>query len=111
MLSPNKTCRRILLTLVACGLVLGAAGLAPAKPGKRQMAAEEQMAAYQLYQQKCLACHLSVADPERPGKTRDGWTIVVKYMNDHFVSLNDQEAAQIINLLYALRRGLEKEPG
>lgn len=111
MLSPNKTYRRIVLALLVCGLVLGAAGLVAAKVGKAEMAAQEQMAAYKLFNQKCLSCHVSVADPERPGKTRDGWTIVVKYMDDHYVNLSDQEAGKIIDLLYAIRRGEEKEPG
>ncbi|MCF8033205.1 MAG: hypothetical protein K9K66_11710 [Desulfarculaceae bacterium] len=75
------------------------------------MEAKAQMAAYKVFKQKCLACHDNIADPERPGKTRDGWTIVVKYMDDHYVNLNDQEAGQIIGLLYAIRKGEEKEPG
>ncbi|MCB2192063.1 MAG: hypothetical protein KQI62_10890 [Deltaproteobacteria bacterium] len=111
MSSPNKPRHTILILLVACSLIFGATGLVLAKAGKRQMAAQDQMEAFQVYQQKCLSCHDSIADPESPGKTRDGWTIVVKYMNDHYVQLTDQQANQIINLLYAIRRGLEKEPG
>ena len=109
MVSPRKPHHLLLMALLLLGLILGAAGLGLA--GKVQMEADAQMAAYEVFKQKCLACHDNIADPERPGKTRDGWTIVVKYMGDHYVDLNDQEASQIINLLYAIRKGLEKEPG
>ncbi|MBU4576842.1 MAG: hypothetical protein KUA39_18180, partial [Desulfarculus sp.] len=78
---------------------------------RAKMAAKEQKAAYDLYQKKCLSCHLSVADPERSGKTRDEWTLVVRYMDKHYVQLTDEEAAKIIDLLYSIRRGLEKEAG
>lgn len=112
MSPPRKSLPRFLILLAVCGLLLVSAGLVAAKAAaKQQMAADQQMAAYEIYQQKCLACHDSIADPERPGKTRDGWTIVVRYMNDHYVQLTDQQAEQIINLLYALRKGLEKDPG
>lgn len=107
--------RRLMALALAAALLLTAASLALAKSGdakkKAAMSAQVQMKAYKLYQAKCLSCHVSVADPERVGKTRDGWTVVVRYMNNHYVKLTDDEAQQIINLLYALRRGLEREPG
>lgn len=107
------------LAVVFClVLVLGLAAFALAmsddlKKGKKTSAAQAQvqMEAYQLYEQKCLGCHVSIADPERPGKTRDGWTVIVKYMDKHYVDLSDAEAQKIIDLLFALRKGLEREPG
>ena len=112
MSSPRNSLVRLVILLAVCGLLMGSAGLVAAKGASQQkMAADQQMAAYELYQQKCLSCHDSIADPERPGKTRDGWTVVVRYMKDHYVQLSDQQADQIINLLYAIRKGLEKDPG
>lgn len=96
---------------LAALLLLGLAGLGVAGSKAKKMAAQEQKAAYALYQKRCLSCHLSVADPERSGKTRDEWTLVVRYMNKHYVQLTDEEAAKIIDLLYAIRPGLEKEAG
>lgn len=48
---------------------------------------------------------------QRPGRTRDGGTVVFRYMDKHYVNLNDAEADLIIELLYSLRRGMEKDPG
>ena len=67
--------------------------------------------AYVLYQQKCLGCHLSVADPEKPGRTHDGWYLVVKVMHKRGLELTDAEAQAIVEYLYHLRKGLETEPG
>ena len=67
--------------------------------------------AYALYQQKCLGCHLSVADPEKPGRTRDGWYLKVQKMHKYGLNLTDAESGMIIDLLYNLRMGIEKEPG
>jgi mono/diheme cytochrome c family protein len=119
MYAMKRMSRSRFLSLVLCLiLVLGVATLAVAmsedlKKGKKKGAnkAQAQMEAYQLYEQKCLGCHDSIADPERPGKTRDGWTVTVKYMDKHYVDLNDAEAQKIIDLLFALRRGLERDPG
>ena len=78
------------------------------------VAAEKKMnchEAYMLYQQKCLGCHLSVADPEKPGRTHDGWYLVVKVMHEHGLDLTDAEAQAIVEYLYQLRKGIEKEAG
>jgi len=72
---------------------------------------ESQIKAFQVYQQKCLGCHDSVADPEKPGRTRDDWHLVVNIMHDYGLDLTDEQNEQIIDLLYDLRRGLEKEAG
>jgi hypothetical protein len=67
--------------------------------------------AYSVYNQKCNGCHLSVADPEKPGRTRDDWHIVVNVMHDYGLALTNEESDMIIDLLYKLRRGMEREAG
>ena len=67
--------------------------------------------AYEVYNQKCNGCHISVADPEKPGRTRDEWHIVVNVMHDYGLDLTDGESEMIIDLLYKLRQGMEKEAG
>jgi hypothetical protein len=69
------------------------------------------MAAYQLYQNKCLECHASIADPEKPGRTRDEWHIVVNVMHGHGIDMTDAEGDILVDWLYALRKGIEKDPG
>lgn len=67
--------------------------------------------AYTVFQKKCLSCHVSVADPEKPGRTRDDWLMVVEIMHDYGFDLTPHESALITDLLYDLRRGMEKEAG
>ena len=67
--------------------------------------------AYRLYEKSCLGCHDSVADPEKPGKTRDEWYLVVNLMHNYGLVLSPKESDQIIDLLYDLRKGLEKQAG
>jgi len=67
--------------------------------------------AYEVYSQKCTSCHVSVADPEKPGRTRDDWLIVVNVMHDFGLDLTNDESDLIIDLLYKLRRGMEREAG
>lgn len=67
--------------------------------------------AHAVYQSKCLSCHLSVLDPEKPGRTRDGWFMVVNIMHKQGMDLSDSEASMVVDLLYKVRRGLEKDPG
>jgi len=67
--------------------------------------------AFKVYSQKCAGCHSSVADPEKPGRTRDEWHIVVNVMHDYGLELTNEESELIIDLLYKLRRGMEREAG
>lgn len=67
--------------------------------------------AYALYQSKCLGCHISVADPEKTGRTRDDWHLVVQVMHQYGLGLTDVESDMIIDLLYDLRKGMEREAG
>lgn len=96
--------------LLLSGIILAASsGIAmqEVKSKKKKMHAE----AYAIYQKKCLSCHVSVADPEKPGKTRDDWLMVVEIMHDYGFDLTPHESGLITDLLYDLRRGMEKEAG
>jgi hypothetical protein len=78
-----------------------------AKAGKN----EDFEKAFKVYSQKCNGCHVSVADPEKPGRTRDDWHIVVNVMHDYGLDMTTDESELIIDLLYKLRRGMEREAG
>ena len=67
--------------------------------------------AFKVYSQKCNGCHVSVAEPEKPGRTRDDWHIVVNVMHDYGLALTNDESELIIDLLYKLRQGIEREAG
>ena len=71
----------------------------------------DQKKAFAVYQQKCLSCHDSVADPEKQGRTRDDWHLVVNVMHDYGLDMTSQEAEAITDLLYELRKGMEREAG
>lgn len=71
----------------------------------------ETKEAFALYQQKCMGCHASVADPEKPGRTRDDWHLVVNVMHDYGLALTPDEGDAIVQLLYDLRKGMEREAG
>jgi hypothetical protein len=72
---------------------------------------KDHMKAYQVYQAKCTGCHDSVANPELPGRTRDDWHLVVNVMHGYGLGLSNEESEMIIDLLYDLRKGLEREAG
>jgi len=72
---------------------------------------QAQQNSFKVYQQKCLGCHDSVADPEKPGRTRDDWHLVIQVMHGNGLDLNIEESNQIIDLLYNLRKGMEREAG
>jgi hypothetical protein len=111
--------KNILLGLTAIALMAGgilmvdSKGLAMqdtmilAKAGKKT----DFEKAFQVYTQKCNGCHISVADPEKPGRTRDDWHIVVNVMHDYGLDLSNEEGELIIDLLYKLRKGMEREAG
>lgn len=106
----------VLVGLFCCAFLSGgillqeSVGIA-AQKSKSAAKKEGQLKAFQVYQQKCLGCHDSVADPEKPGRTRDDWHLVVNIMHDYGLDLTDEQSELIIDLLYDLRRGLEKEAG
>lgn len=66
---------------------------------------------FAVFKKHCTQCHNSVADPERPGKTRDEWYTVINLMEGHGLNISQAEADMIVDLLYSLRRGVEDNPG
>jgi len=106
--------RKLVWALMGAGglvfgfLVFGSNSVAmPEDKGKKMDYTKD----YAFYQQKCLGCHISVADPEKAGRTRDAWYLVVQTMRKHGLDLTDAEGSTITTLLYNLRMGIEKEPG
>ena len=95
--------------LVSGFLIFGSHSVAMQKTesGKKMMHEK----AYTLYQSKCLGCHVSVADPEKAGRTRDDWHLVVQVMHGYGLDLTEAESDMIIELLYDLRKGMEREAG
>ncbi len=67
--------------------------------------------AFALYAKKCLGCHDSVADPEKAGRTHDDWHLVVNVMHQYGLDMTTEEAGMIVDLLYDLRKGMEREAG
>jgi hypothetical protein len=104
----NKTGFLVAVTILLMGgfILKGMGGIVHADPKKLN---HEQ--AYRLYTKKCLDCHDSIADPEKPGKTRDEWHIVINVMHQYGLELTHEESEQLIDLLYDLRKGMEKEAG
>jgi hypothetical protein len=81
------------------------------KPSAKDKKKIDHKKAFVVYKQKCLQCHDSVADPEKPGRTRDEWLLVIKTMHGYGLGLTAQETELVSGLLYDLRRGMEKDPG
>jgi len=99
------------LTFLLGGILLYGSETIAGQAKKSAAKKEGQIKAFQAYQQICLGCHDSVADPEKPGRTRDDWHLIVNIMHDYGLDLTDEQSEQIIDLLYDLRRGLEREAG
>ncbi len=96
--------------VLVCGsLIFGGQGVAMQETKSSKKMMDEK--AYTLYQSKCLGCHFSVADPEKPGRTRDDWHLVVQVMHGYGLDLTAEESDMIIDLLYDLRKGMEREAG
>lgn len=70
-----------------------------------------RMSEYAVFNKYCVQCHVSVADPERPGKTRDEWYRIVNLMHEQGLVLTQDEADMIVDLLFKLRRGIEDQAG
>jgi mono/diheme cytochrome c family protein len=66
---------------------------------------------FAVFNKNCTQCHVSVADPERPGKTRDEWYRIVNLMEGHGLVLTQEEADMIVDLLFKLRTGVEDQAG
>ena len=98
-----------LICLMGVMLILQSPDVIAGNKAKEKRMADQK--AFEVYKQKCLGCHDSVADPEKPGRTRDDWHLVVNIMHDYGLELTTDESEMIIDLLYDLRKGLEKEAG
>jgi hypothetical protein len=108
----SQSSRFLFLTICvicAVGILLVLQNPDVAAGGQNKLQAQQN--AFKVYQQKCLGCHDSVADPEKPGRTRDDWHLVIQVMHGYGLDLNIEESNQIIDLLYNLRKGMEREPG
>ncbi|MGD8963425.1 MAG: cytochrome c [Desulfobacterales bacterium] len=115
---PNKhplTSKRFWLLTVclicAVGVLLVVQRPSVVAGDKTKAKSMDRMKAYQVYQAKCTGCHVSVANPELPGRTRDDWHLVVNVMHGYGLGLSIEESEIIIDLLYELRKGLEREAG
>ena len=115
---PNKhplTSKRFWLLTVclicAMGVLLVVQRPSVVAGDKTKVKSMDRMKAYQVYQAKCTGCHVSVANPELPGRTRDDWHLVVNVMHGYGLGLSIEESEIIIDLLYELRKGLEREAG
>jgi len=73
--------------------------------------AEAMQYEFVVFKKHCTQCHNSVADPERPGKTRDEWYRIINLMEGHGLAITQEEADLIVDLLFSLRRGIEDTPG
>ena len=73
--------------------------------------AQAKQAEYAVFNKHCTQCHVSVADPERPGKTRDEWYATINLMEGHGLGISQEDADMIVDLLFNLRRGVEDTPG
>lgn len=94
------------ITVLAVLLAFQATGTAESSEMK-----VSRQTAFSLYQKHCLGCHDSVADPEKQGRTRDDWHLVVNIMHRYGLVMTPEDGDAIVDLLYALRKGMERDPG
>jgi cytochrome c5 len=118
-----STTRCVLLLTLACGGTAVATAPVQAMDESASRAAKAQIVAnpdamvkakqeeFAVFQKHCVQCHNSVADPERPGKTRDEWYRIINLMEVHGLKISQAEADMIVDLLFNLRRGIEDTPG
>ena len=109
-LTRGRLCTLVAIFLFAAVVLVSMQAVVTAgdKAATKRMATQQ---AFELYQKKCLGCHVSVADPEKPGRTRDDWHLVVNLMHDYGLALTPDEGDAIVQLLYDLRKGMEREAG
>jgi len=74
--------------------------------------AKTKQEAFAVFKKHCVQCHDSVADPERPGKTRIEWYAIINLlMTSHGLEISQEEADIIADLLYSLRPADMFTPG
>lgn len=67
---------------------------------------------YALNNKYCTSCHASVADPEKPGHTRDTWHIILNIMHKRGMEkLSEADTAKMVDYFYTIRQGMERQPG
>lgn len=70
------------------------------------------MEGYSLNKKYCMSCHDSVADPEKPGLTRDEWHLVLNLMHQKGLQkLSNEEKEILVDYFYTIRKGIEQEAG
>ncbi len=111
MKEKNRWCRISTVWLCALLMLGGMYVLVSQGMAMQSQKSMDHQKAFALYANKCLGCHDSVADPEKPGRTRDDWHLVVNVMHGYGMDLTTGEADIIIDLLYDLRKGMEREAG
>ena len=73
---------------------------------------KDQMHGYALNNKYCVSCHDSVADPEKPGFTRDTWHLIINIMHKNGLeSLSTEDNGALVDYFYMIRKGLEREAG
>jgi len=96
--------KRVLISLVCILAFLVASGYA--------MSSNDQMNGYALNNKYCTSCHVSVADPEKPGFTRDTWHLIINIMHKNGLeNLSAEENGALVDYFYLIRKGLEREAG
>jgi hypothetical protein len=76
------------------------------------MSAKDQMNGYALSNKYCTSCHDSVADPEKPGFTRDTWHLLINIMHKNGLeNLSTEENGALVDYYFMIRKGLELEAG
>ncbi|MCF6265470.1 MAG: hypothetical protein L3J57_02860 [Desulfuromusa sp.] len=70
------------------------------------------MHGYALNNKYCVSCHDSVADPGKPGFTRDTWHLIINIMHKNGLeNLSAEESGALVDYFYKIRKGLEREAG
>jgi len=76
------------------------------------LSAKEQITGYSLNKKYCTVCHDSVADPEKPGHTRDTWHIIVNIMHKNGMEkIPAADVNKLVDYFYKIRKGMEMEAG
>lgn len=96
--------KRVLMSLICMLAFLTASSYA--------MNAKDQMNGYALSKKYCTSCHDSVADPEKPGFTRDTWHLLINIMHKNGLeNLTVEENGALVDYFFLIRKGLELEAG
>ena len=96
--------KKILISTLCLSAFLAASAYA--------MDAKDLREGYALSNKYCTGCHESVADPEKPGHTRDTWHLILNIMHQRGMEkLSAEDTAKLVDYFYAIRQGMERQPG